>query len=148
MDGRAARSGVRRRVQLGDVLVVEDDATAREVLCATLELEGFAVRGASDVDGAIMRMAERPAEVVVTDLQLGGPFDGVDLARGLRAISSTAEVRVIAVTGAVEPEWSTVQHFDAYLRKPVDVRLLVQLVARLAGHARIARRSRSDERSG
>lgn len=129
----------------GDVLVVEDDPIAREVLCGTLMREGFDVREAGSVERALVLILERAPDVVITDLQLPGRDDGVELARRLRSVAATAEMGLIAVSGAVEPEWPTVRYFDAYLRKPLDVDALVPLVKRLAEHARSRR---SDLASG
>jgi CheY-like chemotaxis protein len=50
-------------------------------------------------------------------------------------------VALIAVTGEVEPRRAVVSAFDAYLRKPIDVALLVDLVHQLASLGRTGRRA-------
>ena len=123
-------------VTRGYVLVVEDDATAREVLCEALASEGYGVVGADDVERALALIAERAPDVVVSDLHLGAKEGGVDLARRLRAAASTSELGLIAMSGSVEPDWPIVRPFDAYLRKPIDIDTLLHLVERLCAHAR------------
>jgi two-component system phosphate regulon response regulator PhoB len=119
-----------------NVVVVEDDEVGRGLLCAALEDAGLRVRSAGDVEGAEQLIAERVPEVVITDLHLPGSDGGVELARRLRSVAASAEVGIVAISGAVEPEWPVVRHFDAYLRKPIDLDLLIALVKRLASHAR------------
>jgi DNA-binding response OmpR family regulator len=123
-------------VTTGYVLVVEDDPTARDVLCDALAAEGYEVVGAGDVEHALALVAERSPEVVVSDLDLGGEEGGVDLARRLRAAATTSELGLIAMSGSVEPDWPIVRPFDAYLRKPIDIDTLLHLVERLRAHVR------------
>ena len=59
------------------------------------------------------------------------PMNGVDLARMLRAMPELADVPLIALTGVVDPEWATVCHFDAYVRKPVEPRYIIDLARSL-----------------
>lgn len=135
-------------VDRGEVLVVEDDAVARELLCATLGEERFRVRSAGDVEGALALLAGRLPHVVITDLHLADGMGGVELARRLRSAAATSEVRIVAISGAVEPDWPVVRHFDAYLRKPLDVALLVDVVGRLSARPGRPRSARSGRRTG
>ncbi|MDQ3031539.1 MAG: response regulator [Myxococcota bacterium] len=128
----ATSSGVISRAALGLVLVVEDDADDREVLCDLFAEHGFDVLAAADVGGAIAHLATCVPDVVVSDLQLAHRSRGVDLARHVRTTPELSHIGLIAMSGAVEPNWPTVRCFDAYLRKPLDADDLIDLVSRLA----------------
>lgn len=119
------------------VLVIENDAMYREALRDALTLEGYdVIEAASAEEGLALVRAYPPPVVIVTDLGLAGPIDGVELTAMLRGEHATRDLGIIAVSGCVEPDWSIAKHFDAYLRKPVDFELLVDLIGRLAIAAR------------
>lgn len=144
MDQRAPRaSGEETPREKCRVVVLDDDHDACDLLCDLLARDGCEVRGAHGVDEALQIIAEHEPDLVVTDLSLPGPFQGVDLARVLRGSAATRHVAIIAVTGVIEPEWQLVQYFDAYLRKPVDLDVLSELAQRLADTARAPRVSSS-----
>jgi CheY-like chemotaxis protein len=142
-DAPRARSGVNEKVV--DVLVVEDDADARAMMFAVLRGNDFLVRAVESAEAAHEAVLARLPDVVVTDLQLGGA-SGWNLAAALRADARTSHIACIAVTGAVSPRMEVVAHFDAYLRKPVEVELLVELVSQLAAISRAPRKPQRSSR--
>jgi CheY-like chemotaxis protein len=133
------RSGTQSRVRAKDVLVVEDDRDTREVLAVILGGAGFDVRACATVEEALALVRERIPDIVVTDLQLPRS-SGRELAEALRADPSTSHVALVAATGAVDPHWDVVRWFDAYLRKPLDLDVLPQLLDTLAAAAEAAAR--------
>jgi CheY-like chemotaxis protein len=121
------------------VLVVEDDCDARELLVLLLESQGFAASSAATVSEALEAIERDAFDVVAIDLWLEDRLDGLDLARKLRGHPLTRRMGLVAMSGHVEPEWPIVQPFDAYLRKPIDVDLFTDLIARLADLRRAPR---------
>lgn len=117
------------------VVVVDDEPLVLDALAAVLEAEVLRVTKARDFEGALEAIERHRPHVVVTDLHLRGGRGGVALAAHLRASPDARETGLIAISGVVEPEWPLVREFDAYLRKPVDRKLLVALVRQLAGIA-------------
>lgn len=71
------------------IFVIEDDPHFRSALRRELEDHGFEVRAAAGVAEALAALAERPADIVLTDLRLGGQ-DGIDLLKRLPAVASRA----------------------------------------------------------
>jgi len=65
------------------VLVVDDEATIREVIRRYLERDGFKVREAGDGFAALDALAESLPDLIVLDLMLPG-IDGLSLTRQLR----------------------------------------------------------------
>jgi DNA-binding response OmpR family regulator len=111
----------------GCVLIVDDDASIREMLAEYLESHGFVVAEAED--GTSMRMEiERAApDVVLLDLRLPRE-DGLTLARYLR---ERYDVGIIMVTGSGEVVDRIVGlevGADDYVTKPFDPRELLARV--------------------
>lgn len=65
------------------ILVVDDEATIREVVRRYLERDGFVVREAGDTYAALDVIEEAPPDLIVLDLMLPG-LDGLSLTRQLR----------------------------------------------------------------
>ena len=81
------------------ILIVEDDAATREMYHTSLEFEGFWVIEASMGNDAVDRAAEIKPDIIVTDLGLVGPMDGLSLAQHLRSDTRTARIPLLGVTG-------------------------------------------------
>lgn len=71
------------------IFIIEDDQHFRSALRRELEGHGFEVQAAASVDEALSALAESPADIVLTDLRLGGQ-DGIDLLKRLPAVASRA----------------------------------------------------------
>lgn len=81
------------------VLIVEDDADTREMYHASLESDGFWVVDVSMAIEAVARAAEIKPDIIVTDIGLVGPIDGLSLAQQLRSDFRTAKIPLLGVTG-------------------------------------------------
>jgi two-component system response regulator RegA len=118
-----------------DLLLVDDDATFRQVLASALEKRGFAVRVAHDVASG-RRAAEQDApEYAVVDLKMPGP-SGLELVKHLMALDP--HTRIVVLTGyasiatAVAAIKLGAMH---YLTKPADADEIVAAFGRDAGDA-------------
>lgn len=112
------------------VLLIEDDADAREVLQLSLEAGGqpTAVAG-TGAEGVALAETLRP-DVVFVDLKLPD-IDGFEVARQLRARLGR-DVRLVALTGFARPvdrEATAAAGFDDHLIKPVDAEAILALLA-------------------
>ena len=108
------------------VLVVEDNADSRDVLCALLEREGFECQTAATGAAALERVDEFRPEVVILDLGLP-ELDGYEVARRIRANPEHAGLRLIALTGygqAADRRATLQAGFDEHLVKPVHAEAL------------------------
>jgi two-component system response regulator RegA len=125
-----------------DLLLVDDDATFREVLATALERRGFAVRVAVDVPSALAAAEGEPPEYAVVDLRMPGP-SGLELVRRLKELD--AHTRIVVLTGyasiatAVEAIKLGATH---YLAKPADADEIVAAFARAQGDAAVPLRAR------
>ncbi|MGH7285196.1 MAG: sigma-54-dependent transcriptional regulator [Polyangiaceae bacterium] len=102
------------------ILVVDDEASARDVLSKLLTQDGYSVETAEDGAAALARFSEAPADVVVTDLNMPN-VDGVALLKKLR--EQDADLPVILCTASSEVSAAVAAMragADDYLAKPVD----------------------------
>jgi signal transduction histidine kinase/CheY-like chemotaxis protein len=109
------------------VLVVDDNADAREMLQALLEAEGYEARGAADARSALQCAASFRPQLAVVDIGLPG-VDGYTLAAQLRAEPALAGLRLVALTGyGREPDRTRAlaAGFDEHLVKPVAIDALL-----------------------
>ena len=104
------------------ILIVEDNADAREMLHAVLALEGHRVLASEDgVGGIEMAVLHRP-EIVLVDIGLPG-MSGYEVARRIREALGQ-RVTLVALTGYGQPgdrRHAREAGFDAHLVKPVGL---------------------------
>jgi PAS domain S-box-containing protein len=81
----------------GTILVVEDDVEAKEVLCATLELEGYVVHTATNGFEAINAACALKPDVILMDIIMPG-MDGIEATRILKSDQVTRHIPILIVT--------------------------------------------------
>jgi CheY-like chemotaxis protein len=112
------------------VLVIDDDATARELIADQLKAQGFSVAtAAGGLEGLRLAKELRPSaitlDVVMPDL------DGWSVLAALRQDSELAEIPVIMVTIVDEQRRAVALGAAGYLSKPIERERLQQVVGRL-----------------
>jgi len=115
-----------------EVLIVEDNADARDTLKRMLEIDGHRVRVAADGLAALAALQAAVPDVALIDIGLP-QMDGYELARRIRAELNDRRPLLVAVTGYGLPEDRRRAHdagFDVHLVKPVDSAQLAQVLAR------------------
>ena len=134
-----AAGGDEPSVRGRDVLVVEDDPDAREMLRIVLEDRGAAVRSAADFDAALAVLREHWPDVLVCDIGLPGR-DGYELIREVRTLQPAGAPRLAAVAltafaRAEDRDKALAAGFDLHLAKPFKPHLLMAALALLLGGA-------------
>ena len=86
---------------------------------------GFSVDVAGDGEAALDRVAERPPDVIVLDLQMPG-MDGRTFYRELRSRGNETPVIILSAFGALAGRREL--HAQAYMEKPFDPDDLVRTV--------------------
>jgi two-component system CheB/CheR fusion protein len=115
------------------VLVVEDYADSREVLCAMLSGAGLICHGAPDGHSALRLLDEVSPNIVILDVGLPG-MDGLEVARRIRSIPRHRGIGLVALTGygqASDREATSQAGFDHHLVKPVQPAELLKALAGL-----------------
>lgn len=106
------------------VLVVDDNMDAAGALGTLLMSLGHETRVAYDGLQAIRMANDFKPDIVLLDIGMPG-LDGYEVARRLRGLDSTRDMRIIAVTGwgqETDRVRSREAGFDLHLVKPVDTR--------------------------
>jgi ActR/RegA family two-component response regulator len=121
--------GVSRMQAKRHLLLVDDEPSIRVTLPLVLEDKGFAVRVAADVPGALSEIDRRRFDVLVSDLNISGPADGLLILSAMRERQPQC-VRIV-LTGF--PSFETVVEgirldVDDYLVKPADIDYLVATI--------------------
>jgi two-component system, cell cycle response regulator DivK len=108
------------------ILVVEDNAINRELLCDWLEAQDYEVLSAEDLDGAQRLLQGEQPDAVLLDVQLGSE-DGLSLAAWMRQQPRFSGIPVIAVTAhamVTEQQRFLQAGCNACISKPIDFKLL------------------------
>jgi len=99
------------------VLIVEDDASNREVVRMVLEMSGHRVFSAGSGGEALERAAEGPFDVVLLDLKLPDQSGG-EISAALRARLSPAPRIIITSGTSIDAAEATTLGAEAVLEKP------------------------------
>ena len=123
------------------VLVVDDNADAREMLRTFLDLAGHQVHDAVSGPEAVEKAATTLPDLALVDLGLPG-FDGLEVARRLRADERTRGILLFAMTGYGQPDdkrKTAEVGFDGHIVKPVTSEQLTEVLTISAGRVAQAR---------
>jgi len=116
---------------VGSLLVVDDDVDLCEVLRQALSQRGRTVEVAHDDVEALRKVEEQAFDLVLADLDLRSPRDGLDILKAVRSRHPRTQVVLMTGFGSLD---TTVEGLRAgaydYISKPFDVRALVALVER------------------
>jgi DNA-binding response OmpR family regulator len=118
------------------VLLVEDDASIREVAAMGLKQAGFRVTTAVDGRDGLMRALQEPIDVVILDVMLPS-LDGFEVCREIRKQSRVPILMLTARNDTVDVVVGLESGADDYLTKPFE---MPELVARVRA---VLRRSTS-----
>ncbi|MHB1567237.1 MAG: sigma-54-dependent transcriptional regulator [Acidiferrobacter sp.] len=109
-----------------DILLVDDEQPLLKILSRTLERAGYGVVGAGSVEAALGQAAGRSFDIVITDLKLQQPDDGLKVAQGVRALQSNIGVLIVTAYATVPSAVEAMRMgVDDYLMKPVETQELL-----------------------
>ena len=117
-----------------DILLVEDESNAREIMQRLLQERGAKVRAVESAAEARDAIEMRRPRLIISDIGLPGE-DGYAFMRDVRARETNGRLAALAVTAFARPEdrqQALDAGFDEHLPKPVDPDKLLELAARLA----------------
>jgi len=110
------------------ILLLDDDPDVRESTALALRREGAEVVTASNGEEAVEVYAERPPDVVVSDILLP-KVDGHAVLRYLRRLGMTAPAIAMTCLSAAEARFQSAQvGFDLHLTKPIDPEVLLRAI--------------------
>ena len=107
---------------MSTILIVDDNASARETLVAMLESENYQIEMAKDGFQALQVLAQIQPDLILLDVMMPG-MDGFEVCRRVRATPQLAEVPIIILT-ALDDRASLLMGIEAgaddFLSKPAD----------------------------
>jgi len=119
-----------------NLLVVEDEPDARELISTILRVHKAEVRGVASPEEAINLLGEWTPDVLVSDIEMPGE-DGYSLIRKIRASEANRGTRMPAVAltahARVDDRMRALSAgYDAHVAKPVEPAELIMVIASLA----------------
>ncbi|MBP7765511.1 MAG: response regulator [Syntrophaceae bacterium] len=112
----------------GKILVVDDEASVRDLFSNVFADEDYDVIAAEDGKSALEILKQEDIDVIFLDLKLFG-MNGIDLCRQIR--ESKPVSMIFAITGwapLFEIEECREAGFDDYFEKPLDMDILLDVV--------------------
>jgi DNA-binding response OmpR family regulator len=119
---------------LGELLLVEDDASISEMVAEYLTKEGYRVESAKDAGEAAARFESGRFDLILLDIMLPGG-NGLDLLQRFRSMSRVPIVMLSAKDGEVDKALGLRFGADDYIAKPFS---LIELSARVQAAIRRA----------
>ena len=104
----------------GRVLVVEDDASLRQIIAESLSREGFEIFSSGDGKKAVEMFTATPVDLVILDIVLPG-MDGLEVCKRIRTMSSVPILLLSARAETVDVVVGLEAGADDYLRKPFEM---------------------------
>ena len=118
----------------GSVLVIDDDATVRDLVKRSLSKEGLQVMTAANGEEGLRLAKEHRPDVVTLDVQMPG-MGGWDVLKALKADPALREIAVIMMTNTDEKNTGFKLGSAEYMTKPIDRDRLVDVLKKFRDNA-------------
>ncbi len=104
------------------ILIVDDEESMRDFLRLMLTKEGYNITTAASGEEAVKILEENIFDLIVSDMQLGGKLNGVDILKTAKKLSHETVVLMITAYATLETAIETFREgaYD-YVMKPFDV---------------------------
>ncbi|WP_088889510.1 PAS domain S-box protein [Leptolyngbya ohadii] len=117
------------------ILIVDDEADMRELICFILEEQGATVRVAASAAQALQQISESLPDLVISDIGMPG-MDGYALMRQVRTNLSEQEkmipaIALTAYAGEVNEQQALSAGFQRHLAKPIEPEQLLKTIAQV-----------------
>lgn len=121
------------------ILVVDDEASARQALAEMLAAEGYGVDVVANGAQALQRLQTHEPDVVLTDLQMPG-VDGMELLERGRPLAPHAAFVVMTAFGSIDVAVAAVKRgAENFLTKPLEMSTVSAVVERSLDRVRLSK---------
>ncbi len=118
------------------VLVIEDKELNRKVVRIVLEAEGYIILEATTAEETLQILDTETPDLILMDIALPEGVDGEELTRQIKTDQRWSHIPILALTAAAmkgDRERILEAGCDDYISKPINTRVLVDLVSKYAG---------------
>ncbi|MFK8080658.1 MAG: response regulator [Granulosicoccus sp.] len=112
------------------ILLVEDHEPSARVLTKLLSRHGYTVHSAGSAEHARQHIAQVTPDVILCDIGLPGE-DGYELVKALREQPDLSGCSFVSLSGSSVSDHIKAYLFDASIKKPVDMKALLDVLSRL-----------------
>jgi ActR/RegA family two-component response regulator len=113
------------------LLFVDDDESIRQALPAILTAEGFDVTTVATVPEALSEISRQAFEILLSDLNIGEPGDGITVVSAMRRTQPHARTYILTGYPDFDSALKAIRNqVDDYLVKPADVPALLKTLRR------------------
>ncbi|MEI7606814.1 MAG: response regulator [Rhodospirillaceae bacterium] len=122
---------------MANILLVDDDPDVTDAGKLVLTKEGHSVRTANSAESGLAAIKESKPDLLVLDIMMDGPDDGIVLARRLRTEGFKFPIIALSsigkVTGREYDKDGEMLPVDDFVSKPVYPAVLIEKVKKLLG---------------
>jgi DNA-binding NtrC family response regulator len=135
----------------GRVLIVDDEANARDALAELLDDAGYSVSTAADGRTGLLQIEQVDPDVILTDLKMPG-MDGLSLIERGRPVAPHATFIVMTAFATIDTAVKAIKlGAETYLTKPLELEAVIAIVDRALARTQLSReatqlRERIDDR--
>src|SRR5688572_27115225 len=125
----APRRGEGRRL----ILIVDDDDRLREFVRVNLEMEGYAVREASNADEGLKALEDEPPDLILLDVMMPS-VDGWEMLRRVQERHGVGAIPVIMFSGKVDEQdlkGAAARGAHGFIGKPFNPQQLIESTKQL-----------------
>ncbi|MBM4404993.1 MAG: sigma-54-dependent Fis family transcriptional regulator [Chloroflexi bacterium] len=128
------------------ILAIDDEPDILFLIRRFLEPNGYEVIGASSGRQALQAAGQRQPDLVLTDMKMPG-MTGIEVMRGLHAISADIPIIMVTGTGDIETAVQALRHgaYD-YIPKPFHGEEILNAVHRALERQRLVRENLAYQR--
>jgi len=129
-----------------NILIVDDEAVARQSLTDILKLEGYNTTAVANGPAAVEHVRTHPVDLVIVDLRMPG-MDGLQVIQAVNQVSPDTEVVLLTAYGTMDTAVQALRlRIHDYLTKPASPPQVLASVKK--GLARRTAKLRAKARSG
>jgi len=125
--GEEGEDILKRREKITTIVAVDDDAEVRDLMERFLSRKGFYIHTAASADEGIEMATKLKPDMIITDIMMPVK-DGISFIKEVKANPSLADTPIIVLTIAGERETCMTLGASAYLNKPVDWNVLLDII--------------------
>jgi DNA-binding response OmpR family regulator len=140
--GEVGEDVYKRREKITTILSIDDDAEVRDLMERFLSRKGFYIHTAASADEGVELAKKLQPDIIITDIMM--PIkDGISFIKEVKKTSELAQIPIIVLTIAGERDTCMQLGATAYLNKPVDWNVLLDIIRQTCRRAYAAQQQAS-----